>query len=115
MGLYTDISTLVGSSYPTNHTLGNDVEIPVNLATGAVGALSDVRTLLPTPLDVNEPDIEVTGGTFVSCYGVESELTFVLLLDNGGGNFWVHAFEYSTLSDYNDGVALQTPSLEARV
>ena len=115
MGLYTDIVSLIGSGYATTHILDDGAEVPVNLASASVAALDDVRDLLTMTLDHNEPDIElINNGGFVSLYGVEAELTWVQLLDTGG-SYWVHAFEYSNITDYNTGSTLQTPAAEARV
>ena len=114
MGLFLDIATLVGGSYATKHVLDNGTEVPINLASSSVLSLSSVRDLLPVTLDINEVDIELTKGSTVSCYGSEAELTFVSLAEIDG-TYWVSAFEYENIDDYNVGVALQTPTTEARV
>jgi len=113
MGLYTDIVGLIGSGYATNHILNDGTEIPINFSSDSVQSLSSVRDLLPVTLDINDADIELTDGSFTSCYGSEAELTFMLLTDQGG-SYWVHCFEYEDLSGYNAGVALQTPPVEVR-
>jgi len=113
MTLFQDIEGLVGSGYETNNIKGDGSLIAINLATGPVDLLSDVRSLLPGTLDHFEEDIELVDGQFVSLYGLESELTLVYLSDDASA-YWAHAFKYSTLSDYNAGLAIQDPSVEVR-
>lgn len=115
MGLFEDITGLVGGSYETTHTMPNQDTIPVELTSGPIAVLADVRDLLPGVLDHNEPDVVLTNGQSVSLYGLESELTWVYLLDDPASGLWVHAFKYSDIGDYTDGTGLQTPAPELRV
>ncbi len=116
MGLFEDIAGLVETGpYETVHILSDTATIPVELASGAVDSLAEVRGVLPPTLDHNEADIALLNGQSVSLYGVEGELTWVSLLVDSEVGFWVHAFKYDTLVDYTTGSALQTPAASLRV
>lgn len=115
MGLFEDIAGVVGNSCETTHVLPNQGTIPVALASGPVGVLSDVRDLLPLGLTHNEIDVALVNGQSVSLYGLETELTWVYLFEDPSVGPWVHAFKYANMSGYTDGSALQTPAPELRV
>lgn len=115
MGLFEDIRDEIGADVQeTEHILGPDETLPVQLVSGPVEALADVRDLLPTELDHDESDVELTNGQLVSLYGLESEFTWVQLLDDPDAGLWVHAFKYADADDYGVGSDLQTPAVELR-
>lgn len=116
MGLFEDIQTEIEADVQeTNHILADSETMPVNLVSGPVDSLEDIRVLLPETMDHDEPDIELENGQSVSLYGVEDEFTWVVLLDDPDAGLWVHAFKYADMDDYGVGSALQTPAVELRV
>jgi hypothetical protein len=119
MGLFEDIETELGvEGYPTIHLLADNEEVNVDLCSGPIAALADVRALLPTPLDHDEADIALTNGQSISMYGLEAENTVVMLIEQtieSVEHLWCHAFKYANLTDYNTGLGLQNPPSELRV
>lgn len=117
MGFYEDIVALTGVDYETVHFANDGTETPVRLSTGAIEAKTDVTDLKPeSGLDVDETDIELTSGQFVSTYASESDLFIVsMTAQDTEPELWVHALKYDTLENYQIGLGFVLPSEELRV
>jgi len=110
MGLFLDVQNLTNFSYP--HTVGGEID-PYGIEC-SIPSLASVRNLLPEVLDHNEADIALIGGTSVSVYGLEAEKTLIVMTEGSNGKVYVYIFEYPTLEDYNDGLALHNPDESMR-
>lgn len=116
MGFYEDIAELTGISYPTFHMTAEDTQVSVQLSSAAVATRATVADLKPqSGLELDENDVVLTTGQTVSTWADEQNLEIVQLTESAEGDFWVHAFKYDTLADYQVGYALLVPAAELRV
>jgi len=111
MGLFLDVQNLTNFSYP--HTTLEGTLDPCGIECN-VPSLNSVRDLLTMALDHSEEDILLLNGTSVSVYGVESEKTLVVIVEGSNSKVSTYTWEYPTLGDYNDGLALHNPDESLR-